>query len=172
MSWLGWGYYEWMTWKVLSRLAIDIYKRDSTEYRTREGTNGDTKMESGWSLVGRLAVRGRLSPWDMRHLVRVMNMRTWTSKWKNQSKERKFQADGTASVKVLRWKQSWFPSGTNRRMLWLMLWILGDSIMSAQKLRLDVEGHQLNTSQGKELRLLRVYIESSEGFRQGSQYVL
>lgn len=57
-------------------------------------------------------------------------------------------------------------------MLWLMLWILGDSIMSAQKLRLDVEGHQLNTSQGKELRLLRVYIESSEGFRQGSQYVL
>lgn len=60
-------------------------------------------------------------------------------------------------------------------MLWLTLQILGDrghSIVPAQKVGLDVEVHQTNTSQAKEWRLLPVSMGSSKGFRQGSQYVL
>lgn len=73
-----------------------------------------------------------------------LNTKACPSKWRNEAKKREFQVDGGASVKVKRWKQAWFPSGTTRRMLWLMLQILdGCSTTPGQKVGLAVKGHQI-----------------------------
>lgn len=103
----------------------------------------------------------------MWHLGWDLSMRACPSKWKSEAKEI-VPGGWTASVKVWRWKQAWFPSGAREGCCG---WSCGSwrcdrwySIISGQKVGLDVEGQRIS----KELRLLPVCMGSSKGFRQGS----